>query len=243
MSLIIVPSIDLRSGQVVRLQQGDYARQIDYPVDPVAVARQYAADGAAWLHVVDLDGARDGRVAQAELIGQIIRASDLRVQVGGGVRSTDDITRLLDAGAKRVVVGTQAIEDWPWFERVARDQRMADRLTLALDAKDGLIATRAWTQTTALPATDIAARVTGWNLAAILYTDVARDGMLAGVNLPATLALAAAGDTPVIASGGIGSIEHVRALRGTPLWGVIVGRSLYEKKLSLRDALAAARGV
>ena len=147
MPLEIVPSIDLRNGRVVRLKQGDYGRQINYDVDPLDVARSYADAGAAWLHIVDLDGAKEGRPAQSDLIAEIIAASGMRVQAGGGIRGTDDVRRLLDAGASRVVVGTKAIEDWPWFESLARDDAAyAHKLVLALDAKDGIVATRGWTE-------------------------------------------------------------------------------------------------
>src|SRR4051812_16113273 len=133
MALVILPSIDLRGGRVVRLKQGDYGRQIDYDVDPRATARSFADAGAAWMHLVDLDGAKEGRPAQTDLIGEIVRASGLKVEVGGGVRSTDDVRRLLDTGAARVVVGTRAIEDWPWFEALVQTPEMEGRIVLAID--------------------------------------------------------------------------------------------------------------
>ena len=242
MPIEIVPSIDLRGGRVVRLQQGDYGRQVTYDVDPFETARSFREAGARWMHVVDLDGATQGRPAQAALIAEVIRAAGLNVQVGGGVRSTDDVRRLLDAGAARVVVGTKAMEDWPWFEELAHSGGMARKLVLAIDAKDGKVATRAWTETTTQLATDVARKVSGWPLGALLYTDVARDGMLQGPNLHHTRLLAEAGDVPVIASGGVGTIDHVRQLTALPVWGAIVGRSLYEGTVDLREAIAVARG-
>ncbi len=244
MPLEVVPSIDLRGGRVVRLKQGDYGRQINYDVDPLDVARAYADAGAAWLHVVDLDGAKEGRPAQSELIARIIGASGMRVQAGGGVRGTDDVRRLLDGGASRVVVGTKAIEDWAWFESLARDDASyAQKLVLALDAKDGIVATQGWTQASDRSAVEIARQISGWPVGAILYTDVARDGMLQGPNIEHTRRLAeAAGDVPVIASGGVGNLDHIRALTTIPAWGVIVGRSLYEGTLDLRQAIAVGRG-
>lgn len=241
MPLVIVPSIDLRNGRVVRLRQGDYADQINYDVDPVAVARSFADAGAEWMHVVDLDGAKEGRPMQTDLIAEVVRSTNLKVEVGGGVRSTEDVRRLLDAGVRRVVVGTKAIEDWPWFQSLAHSAGMEGRLVLAIDAKDGRIATRGWTETTQRLATDVAREVTNWPLGALLYTDVAKDGMLQGPNLEQTRALAEAGKVPVIASGGVGNLEHIRQLTRLPVWGAIVGRSLYEGTLDLRDALAAAR--
>lgn len=236
----VIPSIDLRDGRVVRLQQGDYARQLNYELDPVETAKAFEQAGARWIHLVDLDGAKEGRTAQTELLGKIAAATGLQVQIGGGVRGTADVQRLIDIGADRVVVGTKAIEDWPWFEALAHEAGMAQRLVLALDAKDGMVATRAWTSTTGKAATDVAAQVADWPLAAILYTDVAKDGMLQGPNYQQTVKLAKAGKIPVIASGGVGNIEHIRGFDGLPIWGVIVGRSLHEKTLDLGEAVRLA---
>ena len=242
MPLTIVPSIDLRGGKVVRLKQGDYARQVNYDVDPLETAHSFRAAGAAWMHVVDLDGAKEGRPVQTDLIARIIAACGVAVQAGGGIRSTDDVKRLIGAGASRVVVGTKAIEDWAWFAQLTHDPGFADKLVLALDAKDGVVATRGWTQASGKRAVDIAREVSDWPLAAILYTDVARDGMLQGPNLEQTRKLAEAGKVPVIASGGVGSIAHIRELTKLPVWGAIVGRSLYEGTLDLAEAIRAARG-
>jgi phosphoribosylformimino-5-aminoimidazole carboxamide ribotide isomerase len=193
------------------------------------------------MHIVDLDGAKQGAVAQTQLISRIISATNMNVQVGGGVRSTQDIQRLLGIGAARVVVGTKAIEDWPWFESLAKDRAFENRLVLALDAKEGKVATRAWTETTGQNAAEIARSVSGWKLGGILYTDVAKDGMLQGPNLAQTRILAEATDVPVIASGGVGHLDHIRALLELPVWGVIIGRSLHEGKLDLAAALRLCR--
>ena len=240
MALEIVPSIDLRGGRVVRLQQGDYQRQVNYDVDPLATARSFAHAGARWMHVVDLDGAKEGRPVQTDLLGRIISATKLQVEVGGGVRSTQDVRRLLDAGAARVVIGTKAIEDWPWFEALADDPAFSGKLVLALDAKDGIVATRGWTQTSSRRAVEVAALVSDWPLAALLYTDVSKDGMLNGPNLHHTRLLAEAGKVPVIASGGVGNINDIVQLRKLPVWGAIVGRSLYEGTLDLQQAIRVA---
>ena len=242
MPLEIIPSVDLRQGRVVRLKQGDYGRQINYDVDPIDVAKTYQDAGATWFHIVDLDGAKEGRPVQSDLIDKIIRATGMRVQVGGGIRTTEDIQRLLTAGAERVVVGTKAMTDWPWFEGIARDERFKNKLVLSLDAKNGVVATHGWTEDSGKLAVDVAKTVSDWPLAAILYTDVAKDGMMTGPNFEATTALAEAGKVPVIASGGVGNIAHVERLTGLPVWGVIVGRSLYEGTLSLRDAIRVSKG-
>jgi phosphoribosylformimino-5-aminoimidazole carboxamide ribotide isomerase len=241
MPLEIVPSIDLRGGRVVRLKQGDYTRQVNYDVDPVQVARWFAEAGAVWMHIVDLDGAKEGRPVQTELIAQVIKGSNLKVEVGGGVRSTDDIRSLLDAGTSRAVVGTKALEDWAWFRSLAHEPAFAQKLVLALDAKDGIVATRGWTETSGKRAIDVATEVSDWPLAALLYTDVSKDGMLQGPNLLQTRALAEAGNVPVIASGGVGSLEHIKQLKDLPIWGAIVGRSLYEGTVDLKEAIRLAR--
>ena len=244
MSLEILPSIDLRGGKVVRLKQGDYARQVNYDVDPIVTARGFKDAGATWMHIVDLDGAKEGRPVETDLIAKVIQSSGLHVEAGGGIRSTDDVQRLLDAGASRVVIGTKAIEDWPWFESLVRDLKFANKLVLALDAKEGVVATRGWTETSGKLAVDVARQISDWPVAAILYTDVAKDGMLQGPNIAYTRRLAEAGKVSVIASGGVGNIDHIRQLveNSPPIWGVIVGRSLYEGTLDLRQAVAVARG-
>lgn len=238
--MTILPSVDLRAGRVVRLKQGDYSQQINYSVDPLDTARAFRDAGAAWMHVVDLDGAKEGRPLQTDLIAQMIAATNLKVEVGGGIRSTDDITRLLDAGATRVVVGTRAFEDWTWFEAQAKSPRLADRLVLAVDAKDGVIAVKGWQESSGKLAVDVARQVSDWPLGAILYTDVAKDGMMTGPNYDATRKLAQAGRVPVIASGGIGTIAHVAETKTTGAWGCIIGRSLYEGTVDLREALKLA---
>jgi phosphoribosylformimino-5-aminoimidazole carboxamide ribotide isomerase len=237
----ILPSVDLRSGRVVRLKQGDYARQINYPVDPVETAISFRNAGARWMHVVDLDGAKEGRAVQTDLIARMILASGLKVEVGGGIRSADDIRRLLEIGADRVVLGTRAMEDWAWFEWQAKDEQFAGKLVLAVDAKDGVIAVKGWQESSGRLAVDVAKEVSDWPLAAILYTDVARDGMLTGPNYEQTQRLVEAGRVPVIASGGVGTIEHVRQVAQTGAWGCIVGRSLYEGTVDLREAIEVAR--
>ncbi len=239
MPLVILPSIDLRHGNVVRLKQGDYSQQLNYDVDPLQTAASFAEAGATWMHVIDLDGAKEGKPVQLELLGKLAVSSGLQVQIGGGIRSEEDIQRLFQAGAARAVIGTRAMQDWDWFTRLVHNPHYAGKITLALDAKDGIVATHGWTETSTRTAVDVARQVNGWPLAAILYTDVAKDGMLAGPNFEQTKLLAEATDVPVIASGGVGSIEHIVALTKLPVWGAIVGRSLYEGKVDLAEAIKA----
>lgn len=237
----VIPSIDLRGGKVVRLQQGDYSRQLNYDLDPVETAQSFESDGAEWMHIVDLDGAKEQSLSQVDLIGRIIKGCNLKVQVGGGVRNTADVQRLLNAGASRAVVGTQAMDDWSWFEGLVRQPEMNRKIVLAVDAKNGHIATRAWTHTTDRLAVDVAKQVQGWPLGGILYTDVALDGMLKGPNLVQTQLLAEVTDVPVIASGGVGNLEHIRSLLKLSIWGVVVGRSLHDGRMSLAEAIRLAQ--
>ena len=241
MSLVILPSIDLRHGKVVRLKQGDYSQQLNYDVDPFQVAASFASAGADWMHVIDLDGAKEGKLVQLELLTKLAASTGLKVQVGGGIRTEDDIQRLLEAGAARVVIGTRAMQDWSWFEKLVHNSHNAGKITLALDAKDGIVATHGWTEASTRSAVDVARQVNGWPLAGILYTDVAKDGMLSGPNFEQATNLARVTDVPVIASGGVGSIDHIKMLMQLPVWGVIVGRSLYEGKVNLTQAILAAR--
>jgi phosphoribosylformimino-5-aminoimidazole carboxamide ribotide isomerase len=239
--MFIVPSIDLRNGKVVRLKQGDYAQQINYDVDALETAESFRSAGAKWMHVIDLDGAKAGKPVQIEMLTRLAVVPGLKVQIGGGIRTEDDIHRLLDAGAARVVIGTRAMQDWDWFTRLVHTPVYQNRITLALDAKEGIVATHGWTETSTVAAVDVAKKVTGWPLAAILYTDVARDGMLSGPNFEQTTQLARATDVPVIASGGVGLIDHVRRLRTLPVWGAIIGRSLYEGNVDLAEAISVAK--
>ncbi|MGF1634477.1 MAG: 1-(5-phosphoribosyl)-5-[(5-phosphoribosylamino)methylideneamino]imidazole-4-carboxamide isomerase [Phycisphaerae bacterium] len=242
MSLVIVPSIDLRAGKLVRLAQGDFARQTDYDLNPITVAQRHAQAGAKWLHIVDLDGAKEGTPRQLPLVGEMaaaFRSAGGRfVQLGGGVRSTEAVELILEAGLDRVVVGTKAIQDWAWFTNLAKDAHHAYKLVLALDAKDGRVATHGWQQESTRTALEIATLVKGWPLGGILYTDVARDGMLGGANAEATQALAEATSVPVIASGGVGNMDHLAALAGRGIWGVVLGKSLYEGHIDLENALS-----
>lgn len=237
--MLIVPSIDLRGGNVVRLQQGDYNRQLNYSVDPNTVARGFVQAGAQWMHIVDLDGAKEGQPVQLDLIGRLIEDLPIQVQVGGGIRSTAHVESLLDVGVDRVVIGTKAIEDWPWFDQLAHTPAYANKIVLAIDARDGVIATRAWTRDSGVRAVDLAAKVSDWPLAGLLYTDVAKDGMLGGPNYEQTEALARAGKVPVIASGGVGTLDHLIQLSKLPVWGAIIGRSLHDGRIDLAEAIKA----
>jgi phosphoribosylformimino-5-aminoimidazole carboxamide ribotide isomerase len=236
----ILPAIDIRNGRCVRLLQGDYARQIDYAHDPVSVAKQFESAGAKWLHVVDLDGAREGRLDNLPSIERIIKETSLKVEVGGGVRSTEVIQALLKVGAARCVVGTRALEDWAWFEEVVHRPDCDNRVAIGLDSREGKLAVRGWTQEVRETALQVAEKVADWPLAAIIYTDIGRDGMLLGPNLESIRAIAEYSTVPVIASGGVTDIDDVQLLAKMPILGIIIGRAIYEKQLELKDALAIA---
>ncbi len=235
----LFPAIDLRGGKVVRLLRGDYDQQTTYGDDPLSQARVFADAGAAWLHVVDLDGARTGHVQHLEQIESICRGTSLKVEVGGGVRDEGTIDRLLRAGVARVILGTAALENWSWFEGLMGNPTYRGRLVLGLDARDDQLAVSGWEKTTTVTPIQIARRVTDWPLAAIVYTDIATDGTLAGPNVEATRRMAESTHVPIVASGGVGTLEHLRALRALPIQGAIVGRALYEGAFTARQAIEA----
>ncbi|MBN1941917.1 MAG: 1-(5-phosphoribosyl)-5-[(5-phosphoribosylamino)methylideneamino]imidazole-4-carboxamide isomerase [Phycisphaerae bacterium] len=240
----VLPAIDLRGGKVVRLLQGDYDRQTTYADDPAAVAEQFIAAGAKWIHVVDLDAARRGELTNTDALRAICAKADtagVKVQNGGGIRDTQRIHRLLDLGVARLVVGSAAMKQWDWFEGLLNDPAVPnERLALGLDARDGRLAAEGWTEQLDLRVEDFARRVTGTGLGAIVHTDIARDGMLQGVNVEATARVLAAADVPVIASGGVASADDVRRCRRIGCGGVILGKALYEGRVTLAEALAAA---
>ncbi len=237
----ILPAIDLRDGAVVRLEKGDYARQTTYATDPAGIAERFARAGVNWIHVVDLDAARTGKPTNTLAVRAIRAAVDVRIELGGGVRSTDAVRAMLRTGVERVIVGSAAMEDWDWFEALMREDEFAHRVALGLDARGGKLAIHGWEEQLEATAVYVASRVRGWPLAAIIYTDIARDGMLTGVNVDATGQVIAATDVPVIASGGVGSLDDVRRCRDAGCAGVIVGRAWYEGRIDLEQALAIAQ--
>ncbi len=240
--MIVIPAMDLLGGRVVRLHKGDYEKVTVYGTDPAAVVAGYLDAGATWVHLVDLDGARDGHATQAALVGSLLArfGAALKLQVGGGIRTIEQVRAYRDAGASRVIIGTRAVED-PGFVREASE--VLD-VTVAVDARDGKVATKGWTETTSIDATDLAKDCVFRGARAVLYTDIARDGTGEGPNVAATERLArAVPDALVIASGGIGSLDHLRALAATEVIGaVVVGRALYEGAFTAREALAIGGG-
>lgn len=232
------PAIDLRGGKCVRLRQGDYARETVFGEDPAEMARRWVEAGADRLHLVDLDGARDGRAANRQAVSAILRSVNVPCQLGGGIREEGTISELLALGLSRLVIGTKALKEPDWFRAMAR--RFPEQLAVGIDAKNGLVATDGWLQVSATPAVEFARQFVGEPLAAIIYTDIAKDGMMDGPNFDAMAEMQAATSTPVIASGGVTTAEDVTRLAGLGLAGCIVGRALYEGNLTLAAALSAA---
>ena len=239
--MTIYPAIDLRGGRCVRLLQGAFDRETVYGDDPVAVARGFVAAGARWLHVVDLDGARAGRPVQTDLVAAICAAVDVPVQVGGGLRDAAAVDAVLAAGARRAVLGTVAIRDPELAGALCRAH--PGHVALGLDARDGSLRTAGWTEDSEVTPAALAARATELGAAAIIYTDVGRDGTEQGPDIDGTRAVACAAGVPVIASGGVGTLAHIRsvgALAADGVTGVIIGRALYTGAVRLADALALA---
>lgn len=241
----LFPAIDLRDGRCVRLYQGDYARETVYADDPVAQARAFVAEGAEWIHVVDLDAARTGEPRNRDLVAAVAAAVDVPVQSGGGVRDDAAADALLDAGVRRVVVGTAALDDPDWVRRLAA--RHPGRVAVGLDARDRDVAVRGWVEGSGQDLVDVARRFEDAGVAALVVTEIGRDGTLAGPALDQLTSVLEATTLDVVASGGVGSIADLRALAaldvgGRRLAGAIVGRALYEGAFGLREALAALAG-
>jgi phosphoribosylformimino-5-aminoimidazole carboxamide ribotide isomerase len=236
--VLILPAIDIRGGRCVRLRQGDYARETIFGDDPAAMARLWVEQGATFLHLVDLDGAKEGRPANGDSIRRIVQVAGVPCQLGGGLRQEEHIAEALSWGVARVVLGTRALQDPAWCERMTA--RFPTRIVLGIDARLGKVATGGWLHTEELTALDAARRCAGWSLAALVYTDIGRDGMLEGPDVDGTTALAGAVPFPVIASGGITSVEDVKRLKQAKIAGCIIGRALYEGRIDLPEALAAS---
>jgi len=241
MSLIVFPAIDLKGGQVVRLAEGDMDRATVYGDDPADQARLFAEAGAEHLHVVDLDGAFAGEARNAAAVEAIIEGFPGHVQLGGGIRNRADVDRWFDLGVARIVIGTAALKDPEFVKDVARE--FEGGIVVAVDAKGGFVATQGWAETSEVSVIDMARRFEDAGVAALLFTDVGRDGLLKGCNIEATVDLARATDIPVIASGGVKGIADIHALNihaETGIEGVITGRALYDGTLDLATALAIA---
>ena len=235
----IWPAIDLRGGKCVRLKQGDYDRETVFGDDPVAMAKRWESAGAKHLHLVDLDGARDGAVTNRQAVADIVAATEMECELGGGIRDEAAIRDLIELGIHRLVIGTSALKQPEWFARMA--EKYPQRLVLGIDARDGQVATDGWLETSQTSAVKMAQQFTQLPLAAIIYTDIATDGMMTGPNLTGISVMNSATSHPVVASGGIRSVADLHSLAELPVAGAIVGRALYEDEIDLAVALAAIK--
>ncbi len=236
--MLILPAIDLRGGRCVRLVQGRYDRELSYDADPAEIAATYAAHGATLVHVVDLDGARDGERANRAQVARIVEAAEVDVELGGGLRSADDVRAALDAGAAYAIVGTLAAEQPDTLPVLTRE--FGARIVLGLDVADGRVAVRGWRESSGLTALALARRAADAGVERAVYTDVSRDGMLQGPDAAGAAELAAATGLQVTASGGVGTLEHVRESAAHGVHSLIVGRALFEGRFTVAEAIAAA---
>jgi phosphoribosylformimino-5-aminoimidazole carboxamide ribotide isomerase len=234
----IWPAIDLRGGKCVRLRQGDYEQETIFSDDPATVARNFAAAGARHLHLVDLDGAREGSPVNLPSVQDVLAAVEMECELGGGIRDEQSIKELLGFGLGRLVVGTSALKAPEWFREACR--AFPGQLVLGIDARDGRVATDGWIETSEVSAIDLARQFDDEPLAAIVYTDIATDGMMAGPNVAAMADMQRATRLPVIASGGVTRIDDVRRLAEAGLAGCIIGRALYEGTIDLAEAIEVA---
>ncbi len=237
--MILFPAIDLKNGQCVRLEQGDMARATVFNLDPAAQARSFQDQGFEYLHVVDLDGAFAGKPINAQAVEAMLKTVTMPVQLGGGIRDMATLEAWLGKGVTRVIIGTAAVRDPAFVKEAAK--KYPGRVAVGLDARDGKVAVEGWAETSTVTALDIAKRFEDAGVAAIIFTDIARDGLLKGLNLDATIALADVISIPVIASGGLASIDDVKAMlapRAARLEGAISGRALYDGRIDPAEALA-----
>ena len=235
----ILPAIDLIDGKCVRLVQGEYSRKITYKDDPIAQAKEFFDAGAKWLHVVDLDGAKLGKPINADIVSEIAKQVPMKIELGGGIRDEATIVTMLEAGVNRLILGSSAIKQFDWFCEMT--QKYPRRLVLGLDARGSNLATEGWLDQGALSVLEFAQKAADLSLAAIVYTDISKDGMLAGPNIERTQQLVEAVDLPIVAAGGVTTVEDIKVLNAAGVAGAIIGRALYEGTITLTDALDASK--
>ncbi len=243
MGIVVIPAVDMMGGRAVRLSQGDFNRETRYFEDPFNAAKNWVECGAKRLHLVDLDAAKKGAPAHMDTVARIVSELHVPVEIGGGIRSMEVVEQYLGMGARWVIVGTAAVDDRDFV--LAAASRFPERIILGIDAKDGLVKTKGWVEGTALTAVELARSYINAGIAAVIYTDIVKDGVGGGVDIEGTKRLAVEGKIPTIASGGIKDIDNIRAvaaLEEDGVIGVIAGRSLYEGTLDLAEAISAAEG-
>lgn len=236
------PAIDIRGGQCVRLKQGDYAQETVYGSSPAEMALHWASQGAQFLHVVDLDGAKDKEPVNKKQVGEIVEqlsGRNIPVEIGGGIRSEETIRDYLEIGVARIVIGTLALKEPAWFREMSRT--FPGKLVLGIDAKNGLVATEGWLETSRTPAVDLAREYADLPLAALVYTDIAKDGMMEGPNFDEMVAMQSAVPFPVVASGGVSTLNDIKKLKQLGLPACIIGKALYEGAFKLDEALEISK--
>lgn len=233
----ILPAVDIKGGKAVRLFQGEKDMETVYNDSPVEAALRWVNEGATYLHVVDLDGAFDGVSENEKHIEAIVKAVNIPVEVGGGIRTLEKAQRLVRYGVDRVIIGTKALEDSSLLRSMIK--ALPGRVNVGVDARDGFVSVKGWTETSSKSAEDFLRELSGMGVAAIIYTDISRDGALAGVNYDAMKRATEVTDVPIIASGGVTSIDDITKLKNLPLFGIISGKALYDGRLTLREAMAA----
>ncbi len=238
--MIVIPAIDIKDGQCVRLYQGDYEQVTVFSNDPIQIARRWVSEGACYLHLVDLDGAAKGYVHNLDVVKTVVEAVKVPCQLGGGIRDLETIDKLLALGLDRVILGTVALENHLLVKEAC--QRWPGRIAVGVDARQGLVATHGWHRTSSVQAIDLAREMASLGVPRIIYTDIERDGTLTQPNYGAVTELARSLPIPVVASGGVANLDHIAALLATGVEGVIVGRALYAGTLSLPEALRLAAG-
>lgn len=241
--MYLLPAIDLKDGKCVRLKQGDMNRATVFGNDPAERAKSFAEQGAEWIHIVDLDGAFAGKPVNAQPVEDILKSVDVKIELGGGIRTLDSIERWLDKGVTRVILGTAALRDPEFVKSACR--LFPDRVAVGIDAKDGFVAVEGWAETSAVTAIALARKFESAGVCAIICTDIARDGILTGPNLPATVALAKSVSIPVIVSGGVSSLDDIRkckAHENDNIAGVIAGRAVYDGRFTVAQAVQTLKG-
>lgn len=235
----IFPAIDLYEGQAVRLFKGDYAQMTVYSDDPPALARQFCDGGAQFLHVVDLEGARDAGTPNLGMVRKIVEYGGLRTQVGGGIRSADTVKKYLDIGVMRVILGTAALEDPDFLAEML--EKYGERIAVGVDVRNGMVAVRGWLETSSTECFDFIGRLAGMGVRTVICTDISRDGAMRGANLELYRRLSESFGLDIVASGGVSSLDDIRAMHGMGLYGAILGKALYTGGIKLGEALEAAK--
>ncbi len=233
----ILPAVDIKNGKAVRLLRGEKDQETVYSSSPMDMAKRWESEGATYLHVVDLDGAFDGVSENEKYIKEIAMTLDIPVEVGGGIRTLDKAKRLVDYGVERVIIGTKALESRDFIDQLVKE--LPGKINIGVDARDGKVAIKGWTETSGVDSSEFLKSLNDSGVSGIIYTDISRDGAMAGVNVDAMKMACNATDIPVIASGGVTSVDDITSLRELPLFGIIVGKALYEGAMTLQQAMAA----